>query len=133
MPDDYDDYIEAARPENLLRSVRRALAEPPSDHHRDHGPLVSIREAAYKGHTIRIRTQYSIEVDGREIHGHLAVTDDGHIHYHAVPNYSFGSAIDLVKRLIDEYPEEFDAPTRRKRTRRRPEDSDGGHHGGHHH
>lgn len=122
-----DDYEDVARPENLVASVRRALAKPPPEHHRDHGPLVSIREAEHDGHTIRIRTEYTIEVDGKPLHGHLAVTDDGQIHYHAVPNYSFASAIDLVKRLIDEYPEEFEKTKRSKKTRR------GDSHGGHHH
>ncbi len=94
---------------------------------------MSIREAEYEGRTIRIRTEYTIEVDGKPIHGHLAVTDDGHIHYHAVPNYSFSSAIDLVKRLIDEYPEEF--PTGKKRKQRKTSDDHDEHddHGGHHH
>lgn len=127
-----DDYSEAAKPENLRASVSRAFAEPRPEHHRDHGPLVSIREAEHGGHTIRIRTEYSIEVDGKPVHGHLAVTDDGQIHYHAVPNYSFASAVDLVKRLIDEYPEEFEKPGRRKGKGKRATPH-GGSHEGHHH
>src|SRR5690242_12449965 len=67
----------------------------------------SVREVDYQGHHIMIRTTYEIRVDGMRLMGHLGVTDDGRVHYHAVPNVSFASAIDAVKRIIDVFPQDF--------------------------
>jgi hypothetical protein len=38
---------------------------------------------------------------------HLALTNDGQVQYHGLPNYSFDSAVDLVKKMIDVYPDDF--------------------------
>jgi hypothetical protein len=73
-----------------------------------HHASESVREAEYNGHQIVIRTTYQIEVDGKPISGHLAVTNDGQVHYHPIPNLSFASAIDLVKQLIDVFPDDFE-------------------------
>ena len=62
-----------------------------------------------KGHHIVVRTTYHIEVDGQTLTGHFAVSNDGQVHYHPVPNISFASAIDLVKQLIDLFPDDFSA------------------------
>lgn len=72
-----------------------------------HGGAESVREADHAGHHIVIRTTYRVEVDGVPITGHLGVTNDGHVHYHAVPNVAYDSAIDLVKALIDIFPDDF--------------------------
>jgi hypothetical protein len=72
----------------------------------EHG-LETVREDDYRGHHVVIRTTYQIEVDGRPVTGHLGVSQDGRVHYHAIPNLSFDSAIELVRRLIDAFPEEF--------------------------
>jgi hypothetical protein len=73
----------------------------------------SVREADYHGHHIIVRTHYEIEVDGRAMKGHVGVTNDGQVHYHPVPNMSFASAIDLVKQLIDVFPDDFPKKARR--------------------
>lgn len=75
----------------------------PMPHH--HGE--SIREAEYKGHKIIIRTTYEITVDGQPVTGHINVSNDGDVQYHAIPNFSFGSAVDLVRKLIDVFPTSF--------------------------
>ncbi|MDE2366110.1 MAG: hypothetical protein KGM95_04160 [Betaproteobacteria bacterium] len=67
----------------------------------------TIREADYEGHHIVVRTTYQIEVDGKPVMGHMGVTDDGRVHYHPVPNISFASALDMVKQLIDIFPDDF--------------------------
>jgi hypothetical protein len=90
-------------PEAITRKLRE---HQPSGVH-THGQLESLREADYKGRRITIRTTYHIEVDGKAVEGHLGVTNDGRVHYHAVPNLSFASAVDLVKQLIDTFPEDF--------------------------
>lgn len=69
----------------------------------------SIREADYNGHHIVIRTTYQIAVDGKPVTGHMGVGNDGRVHYHPVPNMSFASAVDLVKQLIDVFPDDFAA------------------------
>ena len=73
-----------------------------------HGDMASTREADYKGHHIVVRTTYEIEVDGKPVTGHLGVTNDGEVHYHPIPNQSFPSAIELVERVIDTFPDDFD-------------------------
>jgi hypothetical protein len=105
----------AAGPEEIVERVTEQGGQlPQQDQGHDHGhgmPMESTREADYYGHHIVIRTTYHIEVDGTPIEGHLGVTDDGQVHYHAVPNLSFASAVDLVKQLIDTFPEDFEATT----------------------
>jgi hypothetical protein len=74
-----------------------------------HGDMSNVREAEYAGHRIVVRTSYEIEVDGRMVMGHLGVTNDGKVHYHPIPNLSFASAIDMAKKLIDIFPDDFTA------------------------
>ena len=71
------------------------------------GPAVSVRETDHKGHHIVVRTTYEISVDGKPLMGHIVVTDEGQVQCHALPNYTFLSALDLVKSLIDLFPEDF--------------------------
>lgn len=97
----------AATPDQLAAAVERygdALAA--LDHAHEHA-AESVRETTYKGHRIRIVTTYRIEVDGVPITGHLLVTNAGTLHYHAIPNQEFASAVDMVKRIIDLSPEGF--------------------------
>lgn len=72
-----------------------------------HGKAQSVREADYHGHHIVVRTSYDIEVDGGMVTGHMGVTNDGKVHYHPIPNMAFVSAIDMVKKLIDIFPDDF--------------------------
>lgn len=73
----------------------------------DKGPFQSIREVEYKGHKITIYTQYEIRVDGEPFSGHIYVDNTGKVSTHALPAYSFVSAVDLVKKIIDEFPDDF--------------------------
>ena len=73
-----------------------------------HGPSVSVRQTDYKGHHIEIRTTYEITVDRMPVMGQVLVTDEGQVQCHALPNYTFLSALDLVKSLIDAFPEDFE-------------------------
>jgi hypothetical protein len=97
----------AATPEQLAAAVERhgdALAALGHAHEHE---AESVREATYKGHHIRIVTTYRIEVDGVPITGHLLVTNAGTVHYHAIPNQEFASAVDMVQRIIDLSPDGF--------------------------
>jgi hypothetical protein len=72
---------------------------------RGHG--ASVREAHYKGHHIVIRTTYEVKVNGRKFDVALGVSDGGQVYYHGMPNVAFDSAIDLMKSVIDQFPEAF--------------------------
>lgn len=67
-----------------------------------------VREEDYKGHHIVVSTTYKITVDDTEVTGHIMLTNDGQVQYHGLPNHSFDSTIDLVKALVDNFPEDFE-------------------------
>ncbi|HEX8240034.1 MAG TPA: hypothetical protein VF574_09875 [Allosphingosinicella sp.] len=72
----------------------------------DHS-MESVRTATHCGHEIVIRTCYEITVDGKPLASHLSVGNDGTLHTHALPEYSFSSAVDLVKAIVESFPDEF--------------------------
>lgn len=72
-----------------------------SSHHEHSDSFTSIRKAQHRGRKIEIKTTYSIKIDDKPFTLHTMVMDDGTIHCHGLPNYSFPSAIDLVKSVID--------------------------------
>jgi hypothetical protein len=78
-----------------------------SQRHAPGGATETVREDDYEGHHIIIRTTYRIEVDGRVHEVPLMVDDEGNLHCHSLPNYLFGSAVELVRQLIDTFPNEF--------------------------
>lgn len=86
------------------------LSELPDAHHHGSGPLETVRSEEYRGHDIQVVTTYTIAVDGKEISVPLGVDNSGRLHCHALPNYEFESAVDMVKRLIDWFPEDFTPP-----------------------
>jgi hypothetical protein len=94
-------------PQSIASYVKRNAARVRQAQRPMHGKMESVRQADYRGHHIVVRTRYQIEVDGRMLMGHMGVTNDGNVHYHPVPNLSFSSAVDLVKRLIDFFPDDF--------------------------
>ena len=76
----------------------------------DHGmqqELSSVRHAEHKGHKITITTTYHIEIDGKSVHIHAAVGNDGRLHCHSTPYDYYQSAVDLVTTLIDRFPDAF--------------------------
>lgn len=78
-----------------------------SPEHPEHGAAVSVRTAEHRGHAILIRTRYEIEVDGQPFGAHINVDNAGRVQYHGLPTRDFGSLVDLVKRAIDAFPEDF--------------------------
>jgi hypothetical protein len=81
----------------------------------------SVREDDYKGHHIVIKTTYEIEIDGQPFQGTLDVSNAGTVHYHAIPNVSSDSAVELIRSVIDAFPDDFEGA------------HPGGHGGGHGH
>jgi hypothetical protein len=88
-----------------LKAGKPVAAAGHAEH--DKGPFQSVREVEYKDHKIAIYTQYEIRVDGEPFTGHVYVDNTGKVSTHALPAYSFVSAVDLVKKIIDEFPDDF--------------------------
>ena len=86
--------------------VREIIGPEAPHEHR----LRSVRCAEHHGHEIEIVTTYEISIDGAPFHVHATVGDDGRLRCHESPYAALPSAIDLVKHLMDLYPEAFDAP-----------------------
>ena len=85
-------------------------------------PFESVRKVEYNGHHIIIRTQYQIKVDGKSLRGQIYVDNSGRVSTHAIPNYSFTSTVDLIKKLIDAFPANFPKASRKiltQQTRRK--------------
>ena len=80
----------------------------------------SVREFMHGGHLVKIITTYRVEVDGKPVHAHLSVDEDGQVYTHATPFVTYDSAVDLMNAVIDKYPDAFS-------------DSGGHDHGGHEH
>jgi hypothetical protein len=89
-------------------------------HGHDHG--MSVRETYYKGRRIVIRTTYDVTVDGKKFDAALGVSNSGQVHYHGMPNVGFDSAIDLMKSVIDQFPEAFQKKATRKKRKGNPHD-----------
>jgi hypothetical protein len=74
----------------------------------NHGnKLESIRRDEHKGNKIVIITKYDIEVDGKKIFPPMHVSNNGSVGTHTLPNYASNSALELVKTLINCFPEDF--------------------------
>ena len=113
---------DAAKPEALARYVTD-LPQPHQHEHGGDGSIDTVREDDYAGHHLVIRTTYIIEVDGKVLWVPLALGNDGQLHCHSLPNYQFASAVDMVKRLIDSFPDDF----KRKRRSQKPADGHASH------
>jgi len=115
-----------AAPRKLGDYLTRARDKAPA--HAGHGAVgaQSVRKDSYRGHEIEIVTTYKILVDGRKIRAPLGVDASGQVHCHSLPNYQTASAVDMVRALIDGFPEEFErklAPSKSRppaRHKRRP-------------
>ena len=104
-----DELSALPTPESIAAYVRKNAARvKKTESMTMTGDPESVREADYRGHHITVRTTYHMEVDGKPLGGHLAVTNEGQVQYHGLPNYSFDSAIGLIQKLIDTFPEDFE-------------------------
>lgn len=99
----------AAQPDRAraaLEVYAEELSHAASPHHPT-GDMVDVRTETYAGHEVVVRTHYEITVDGEPFGVHLSVANNGRVHYHGIPTRDFGSAIDLVKKAIDMFGDEF--------------------------
>jgi len=102
------EFTYATDPRRFGDTVQESLAEHPLHVHPP-GPIETVRTDRYRDHEITVRTTYLIEIDRRPIGGHLFVTNSGDVQIHALPNYTFPSAVDMARQLIDAFPEGFAA------------------------
>jgi hypothetical protein len=98
---------ETPTPRSIAAYVKKNAASARKAQQMHHGESVITRETEYKGHHILVRTKYEVEVDGKPVVGHLGVNDEGSVHYHPIPNLRFDSALDMVKKIIDVFPDDF--------------------------
>ncbi len=100
------DLQRAADPATYVTGL---AATAPSAHggHRSHEV---IRTDIYNGHAIEIRTAYTITVDGEPVTAHMHVDNDGNVICHAIPVYRSASMVNVVRRLIDLFPDDFPIP-----------------------
>jgi hypothetical protein len=83
-------------------------SQMPGMGHGQHGPAgKSVRQMSYKGHQLVVRTSYEFEVDGKPVRVELDLDNDGNVTCHALPNYSFTSAVLLLRKLVDQFPDSF--------------------------
>ena len=100
-PESISKYVKENAQAILKSSGMKAMM-----HHQ--GGQEILREDDYKGHHIAVRTRYDITVDGQVVTGHIMLTNAGEVQYHGLPNYSFDSAIELARALVDNFPQDFE-------------------------
>ena len=124
-------YNPSASTAALRRYAKVVLTKKRNVGHARHAHMASVRKAEHAGHAIEIRTHYEVKIDGKVVQLPLSVGDDGNVVCHALPNYLFVSAVDLVKTVIDLYPDDFAKRGGKRPGGRKPDD--GGDHHDHHH
>lgn len=128
LADPADLLVQAADADRRRSAVIAAQARGATEPHT--GGHASVRSAVHKGHRIEVVTTYQILVDGQELDAHMGVDNDGTVHYHGLPNYSEASAVDLVRRVIDAFPDDY-APVEGSPPDGDPPPAGGRHEGGH--
>ncbi len=86
----------------LTNPFRSGKIKLPEFHHGHHGRgVTSKRIAEHRGRQIEVHTTYKFFVDGKPLKMHAEVMDDGKVHCHTLPQYSFTSAIKMLKRVVN--------------------------------
>jgi hypothetical protein len=111
----------AAMPKAMGAYLQKKAAAGGHDHGANHP---SVRSVDHNSHEIVIETSYRVKVDGKTVNIPLMVDESGNVHCHALPNYQFQSALDMVKAMIDVFPDQFG---RRGKKTRKKKKGDSGH------
>lgn len=110
----------------LAEPLSKGEVRPPDGYvrkeHRHGDSATSIRRATHCGREIEIHTTYKILVDGEPVREHVVALEDGTIHYHGLPNYSFPSAVELARRIVER------SLVPKPKDELNPKGSQGGHH-----
>lgn len=109
-----------AAPRKLGAYLTRTHESAPPHAGHGAGGAQSVRTDDYRGHQIEIVTTYKILVDGKKIRAPLGVDAAGQVHCHSLPNYQTASAVEMVRALIDGFPEEFEHKPARRKSRASP-------------
>ena len=104
-----------ASPKKLGAYLAKQSEKSHGHSHGGHGS--SVRSFTHSGHKVSISTVYEITIDGKPFEGTLGVDENGQVHCHSLPNYQTASAVDMVKYLIDIFPDDF---RKTKRTTKKP-------------
>jgi hypothetical protein len=99
--------LEVAGPGGHVHAMAGAEAGGHDDHSGHAHSTETVRCATHCGHEIVIKTCYEITIDGKPLAAHLTVDNEGNLHSHALPEYAFSSAVDVVKKIIEAFPDEF--------------------------
>ena len=75
--------------------------------HGHHGKMKTKRNLKHLGNVIEIETTYEIKINGENYNTHVMLGEDGALTTHAIPYMTFKSMTDLIKTLIELYPNEF--------------------------
>lgn len=89
----------------LTKYSKSPLSRRASTMARNH--KAGIRTARHGKFKIEIATRYAVQVNGRKVPMVIEVGPDGSVSCHDIPHYITASAVDLVKAVIDAYPERF--------------------------
>ncbi len=92
----------SSRKQKVLQRYQQA-----EQSHHQHNANTTVRADAHKGHKIELRTTYELYIDGQLLNLHLGVMQDGQVHCHSIPNYSSASGIDVIKAVIDAFPDDY--------------------------
>ena len=84
--------------------IRQSFSQYKKAHHAKQA-LTSVRTACHAGRRIKITTTYKVEIDDHPIRFQADVDNEGCLHCHTMPYTTYTSAIDLVKSLVEHYPE----------------------------
>lgn len=104
MSTENNDQLAASIEKIKAKEIQFPDGYKPSKHKGHSTSFSTTRSAVHRGQKIRVRTTYSIEIDDQPLSVHTMVMDDGTVHCHGLPNYSFPSAIDLARAIIDAAP-----------------------------
>lgn len=74
----------------------------PAMHAHEPGTAVSVRSFDSPLGRVDIETRYVVRINGELFPDALLVTDDGTVHYHGLPQYAAPSAVELMKRVVDQ-------------------------------
>jgi hypothetical protein len=86
----------------------RIQSEHPTGHAGGHAVVISgVRTTECGGHNIQIKTSYEIAVDGVPFAGHVELDNSGRLHTHACPYHEFASATEMMRHIVEAYPESF--------------------------
>jgi hypothetical protein len=55
-----------------------------------------------------LETIYRVTIDGKKYDLGLLADDQGNVHCHSLPNYQLQSALDMVRAIVEQFPDDFE-------------------------